>query len=125
MRLDHVDRFVISDESFREDVEMTNADGSEPQDDDETEEEVPMIHLASFAIHKLFSEWQSEGFSIPDFKIGSQPPPAGNGQQQAQIPDDRSSVSQSPPQGKSKLPPNPTFIHPTSLLCMVSQPREQ
>lgn len=35
-------------------------------------EEVPMMHLASFALHKLFSEWQAEGFEIPDFKTHTQ-----------------------------------------------------
>lgn len=43
-----------------EDVEMKTAD--------EEEEDVPMMHLASFALYKLFSEWEAEGFQIPDFR---------------------------------------------------------
>lgn len=34
------------------------------------QEEVPMMHLASFALHKLFTEWQAEGYEIPDFRAG-------------------------------------------------------
>lgn len=32
-------------------------------------DDVPMLQLASFALHKLFSEWESEGFEIPLPKI--------------------------------------------------------
>lgn len=88
------------------------------QDEEEGEEEVPMLHLASFAIHKLFSEWQSEGFNIPDFKIGQ--PVTGNAfQPVTQIQDEIMSMPQSPPSGKSELPQNALDVHPTSLLCMV------
>lgn len=92
---------------------MATADGD--QDDEEPEEEVPMLHLASFAIHKLFSEWQSEGFNIPDFKTG-QVPPGG-------VLEEPEAMAQSPsaPIAKSELPPNALSIHPTSLLCMVSE----
>lgn len=50
--------------SLNDDVEMKDTEVTE------TAEEVPMMHLASFALHKLFSEWQAEGFEIPDFKAG-------------------------------------------------------
>lgn len=46
-----------------DDVDMKDADSSV---------EVPMMHLASFALHKLFSEWQNEGFEIPDLKTSNQ-----------------------------------------------------
>lgn len=49
--------------SETDNVEMT--DGTVPENEDE---EVPMMHLASFALHKLFTEWQADGFEIPDFK---------------------------------------------------------
>lgn len=32
-------------------------------------DDVPMLQLASFALHKLFSEWESEGFEIPLPKV--------------------------------------------------------
>lgn len=33
--------------------------------DEEKDDDVPMLQLASFALHKLFSEWEAEGFEIP------------------------------------------------------------
>jgi hypothetical protein len=39
--------------------EDVNMEGGEEKDD------VPMLQLASFALHKLFAEWESEGFEIP------------------------------------------------------------
>lgn len=47
-----------------EDVEMKEGESNSV--------EVPMMHLASFALHKLFSEWQNEGFEIPDLKSTNQ-----------------------------------------------------
>lgn len=32
------------------------------------EEALPMIQLASFALHKLFTEWEYEGHSVPQLK---------------------------------------------------------
>lgn len=32
-------------------------------------DDVPMLQLASFALHKLFSEWEAEGFEIPLPKV--------------------------------------------------------
>ena len=32
---------------------------------EEEKDDVPMLQLASFALHKLFAEWESEGFEIP------------------------------------------------------------
>lgn len=48
-----------ADGASNEDVEM--ADVSENDD-------VPMLHLASYALYKLFNEWQNEGFEIPAIK---------------------------------------------------------
>lgn len=45
----------------------TTAAASESDDVnmEEEKEDVPMLQLASFALHKLFSEWEAEGFEIP------------------------------------------------------------
>lgn len=51
---------TAADSLESDDVDMKNAD--------EDEEDVPMMHLASFALHKLFTEWEAEGFQIPDFR---------------------------------------------------------
>lgn len=46
------------------------ADGNEdvPMEEDKADD-VPMLQLASFALHKLFSEWEAEGFEIPMPKV--------------------------------------------------------
>lgn len=53
---------------------MKNQDAqSEASDDvvmeDDKEEEVPMLQLASYALHKLFTEWESDGYNIPFLKV--------------------------------------------------------
>lgn len=88
------------------------ADGTENDNDEEGE--VPMLHLASFALHKLFSEWQSEGFEIPDFKIGGATSPA-----EAIVIDKAAGTPGVPPK-RNTLPDNANSMHPTTLLCMVS-----
>lgn len=37
--------------------------------DDDSPDDVPMLQLASFALHKLFTEWEAEGFEIPLPKV--------------------------------------------------------
>lgn len=101
---------IIIDDLFREDVDM--ADGENENDE---EGEVPMLHLASFALHKLFSEWQSEGFEIPDFKIGGTISPT-----EAMAVDKPPSTPGVPPK-RTTLPENANAMHPTTLLCMVSE----
>lgn len=45
-----------------------NDDDVEMADESNSEETVPMMHLASFALYKLFNEWESDGFEVPDLK---------------------------------------------------------
>lgn len=33
--------------------------------DDKEDKSFPMIQLASYALHKLFTEWQTEGYKVP------------------------------------------------------------
>lgn len=96
------------DDLFTEDVDMAAPDTEE---DEATE--VPMMHLASFALHKLFSEWQADGFEIPDFK-NMQPPP-----QPGQV--DEKIAQQPMPVGRTEVPEKANTMHPTTLLCMVSE----
>lgn len=95
--------------------EQQQIDDIEMQDtsDDKEEtasEEVPMLHLASFALHKLFSEWQADGFEIPDFKVLTQ------GQVEAVIGE---AIQRPAPQPKTQLPDNAQSMHPSTLLCMM------
>ena len=42
--------------------------GSANGDVSTDEEALPMIQLASFALHKLFSEWEYDGHKVPQLK---------------------------------------------------------
>lgn len=33
--------------------------------DDKEDKSFPMIQLASYALHKLFTEWQTDGYKVP------------------------------------------------------------
>lgn len=86
-----------------DDVEM--ADAQDKSDDDD----VPMVHLASFALYKLFNVWENEGYKIPDFKTGTvEKEPAVE------------ATPEKPRKVRTELPPNPETIHPCMLLSMVS-----
>lgn len=85
------------------------------ENDNEDEDEVPMLHLASFALHKLFSEWQSEGFEIPDFKAGTT---VVNAIESMAI--DKPVKQPGIPAKRIQVPENANTMHPTTLLCMVS-----
>lgn len=100
---------------FREDIDM--ADG---ENDNDEEGEVPMLHLASFALHKLFSEWQSEGFEIPDFKIGAPAPGAVQTPMETAAAIDKALNAPGVPPKRTTLPENANTMHPTTLLCMVN-----
>lgn len=52
--------------------DTNDSDDVDMKDSDSNSVEVPMMHLASFALHKLFSEWQNDGFEIPDLKTTNQ-----------------------------------------------------
>lgn len=53
-------------------TDLNDSNDVEMKDPDSYPMEVPMMHLASFALHKLFSEWQNDGFEIPDLKVVNQ-----------------------------------------------------
>lgn len=83
-----------------------------PMDDSD---DVPMINLASFAIYKLFSEWENEGFVIPELH-----PTSGGG---GNASDNEGSPAAKEPKKvtiRNELPPNWEAMHPASLLCVVS-----
>lgn len=69
-------------------------------------EEVPMMHLASFALHKLFTEWQNEGFEIPDFRLNYMPT--------GSVQPERKPVPE-----KTVLPQNAATMHPSMLLSVM------
>lgn len=98
-----------------EDTEMKEDDPNDTRDENPIE--VPMLHLASFALHKLFTEWQSEGFEIPDFKAGGQIIAIEGVESEVSA-----ASAPAPPVIKTTVPENANSMHPTTLLCMVSSP---
>ncbi|GBP66411.1 hypothetical protein EVAR_88745_1 [Eumeta japonica] len=45
-----------------------SGEGGEGTDEQEDNEALPMIQLTSFALYKLFSEWESEGHKVPQLR---------------------------------------------------------
>ncbi|XP_059488169.1 double-stranded RNA-specific editase 1-like [Neocloeon triangulifer] len=80
------------------DQEGRPVNGQPPQPEDD----VPWGSLASFALYKLFNEWQSQGVNV-NFKPASKPA-AGQTETRAA------------PAPMKKLPDNPTDRHPVMLL---------
>lgn len=89
---------------------------AESENDNDPEGEVPMLHLASFALHKLFTEWQAEGFEIPDFRMGGATSPI-----ESMTVDKAAAHVPGVPPKRTQLPENSEGMHPTTLLCMVSE----
>ncbi|KAH8291657.1 hypothetical protein KR018_010850, partial [Drosophila ironensis] len=79
-------------------LEQTDATNGEadPPDSDAPNVDLPMMNLASYAIHKLFGEWEREGYEVTSMNATNATPP-----------------------GRSELPPNWEAMSPTSLLAMM------
>ncbi|XP_063703410.1 double-stranded RNA-specific editase 1 [Culicoides brevitarsis] len=96
-----------------------SADGADIEMADVTneDEEVPMTHLASYALHKLFAEWAKEGYEVPDFRA---PPPLTVGDHTASA---AASGNAKPhagsPKIRTELPPAPEKLHPAMLLQIM------
>lgn len=73
---------------------------------------VPMMHLASFALYKLFSEWQNEGFDVPAIKAPKPKAPTSTEVVQ-------NSLAPKVPKTIADLPPDAAQRHPTALLAYV------
>lgn len=99
-------------------------------------DDVPMLQLASFALHKLFSEWEAEGFEIPMPKstvstagvtsiamklvsrLSLQPEP-GIPAPAASSSGDGKPNAPKPPKIRTELPPNNVAMHPVMLLSQM------
>ncbi|XP_017853173.1 double-stranded RNA-specific editase 1 isoform X2 [Drosophila busckii] len=97
----------------REDGEMEQeSDGL-----DSPEDEVPMLNLASFAIYKLFAEWEREGYVVPEMH------PSGGGaaasSENPLSPSGKEGKEQKKPSMRSELPCNWESMHPATLLCIM------
>lgn len=93
--------------------QSANGDGNENEDVEMTEEgddDVPMLHLASYALYKLFNGWQREGFDIPPIK----PPKASVKLEAGQHP-----LAPKVTKTKADLPDDAADRHPTALLAFM------
>ncbi|XP_050072764.1 double-stranded RNA-specific editase 1-like [Anopheles maculipalpis] len=91
-------------------TQITNLDASSQGLQRNQVEELPMEHLASFAIHKLLDEWKKDGFVLPESLFGPQ----------------RKAPISSNDIGYPKtvrtidnLPPEASSHHPTKLFCFM------
>ncbi|EDW44550.1 GM13527 [Drosophila sechellia] len=90
----------------------TNEDEADAPDDD-----LPMLNLASFAIYKLFTEWEREGYVVPEMH------PSANAAQQAGG-DAGTPVPAAPkepkkPPVRTELPSGWETMHPATILCIM------
>ncbi|XP_062139313.1 uncharacterized protein LOC133847974 isoform X1 [Drosophila sulfurigaster albostrigata] len=85
------------------------------------EDDVPMLNLASFAIYKLFAEWEREGFVVPEMHPSS----GGNSNAQSNAQDAPAAaaavVPKEPkkPPVRTELPASWETMHPATLLCVM------
>ncbi|XP_073956598.1 double-stranded RNA-specific editase 1-like [Choristoneura fumiferana] len=98
-------------------------DGSESDSasqNGEAEGALPMIQLASFALHKLFSEWEYEGVKVPQLKQHAHPKdqPAGS-EGECSEPMAMGAPRPKPPLKRKELPPNAASLHPAMLLSYM------
>lgn len=97
-------------------IEAGEAEMKEGTEQEEVDD-VPMLNLVSFALHKLFTEWEAEGFTVPDFRNGQEAVQqmvvdGANGAEQP--------VVKTLPAPREELPPNAAATHPTMLLSIMS-----
>ncbi|KAL5278020.1 hypothetical protein ACFFRR_002957 [Megaselia abdita] len=101
-------------------VEMKNENEESMDTEDNFDEDVPMLNLASYAIHKLFCQWETEGFDVPDIVNVLGTPPGASTDAQNESAEAASAVKTkvSGP-SRSELPENHETMHPATLLCMM------
>lgn len=102
-----------------------NADDEKEETEAETpDDDLPMLNLASFAIYKLFAEWERQGFVVPEMHpnagaaIASQADPNAPAGALANSPPAAPKEAKKPAI-RSELPPNWETMHPATLLCIM------
>ncbi|XP_069359616.1 double-stranded RNA-specific editase 1 isoform X2 [Maniola hyperantus] len=95
---------------------ITEGEGTEPKGEGEGEEEtLPMIQLASFALHKLFAEWEYEGHRVPQLKSSN-----ASVSESGSVTSEGANNLPRPFAVKKKiLPENASSMHPCMLLTYM------
>ncbi|XP_059050160.1 double-stranded RNA-specific editase B2-like [Achroia grisella] len=90
----------------------SSGDGTESQNGESEEETLPMIQIASFALHKLFLEWEYAGHKVPQLR----PPPVScESEAEAECAAARAAVVKPP----KAVPVNASAMHPCMLLTYM------
>lgn len=104
--IERMNKQAIKEAEAKEKGMEVDENGSGPRPFIDVEEPIPWINVASFALHKLFSEWQAQGTVIP---IEGVTPP---GALKPLIPVKAKPVTR-------PMPENPLHYNPVMLLHMV------
>lgn len=99
----------VTDENCKDDKLEVKVNLNE--DDEEENDEVPILNLASFALYKLYSQWEMEGYLVPELHPNHKYLDNGNNDS---LPLKKKSII------RHELPDNWSTMHPTSLLHIVS-----
>ncbi|KAH8265934.1 hypothetical protein KR038_006934 [Drosophila bunnanda] len=105
-------------------AKTSDDNGDEPMDvgddDSETQEDdLPMLNLASFAIYKLFAEWERDGYVVPEMHPSSANAsvPASGGD--AAAPSAPVAPKEKKPPVRAELPTGWESLHPATILCIM------
>ncbi|XP_037724378.1 double-stranded RNA-specific editase 1-like [Drosophila subpulchrella] len=98
-------------ENGPEPMEINEDEGDGPEDD------LPMLNLASFAIYKLFAEWEREGYVVPEMHPSANAAPPAGGEAVPAVP----AVPKEPkkPPVRTELPSGWETMHPATILCIM------
>ncbi|XP_050743322.1 double-stranded RNA-specific editase 1 isoform X2 [Drosophila biarmipes] len=104
-------------------MRYSNSDnGTEPMETNEDEadapeDDLPMLNLASFAIYKLFAEWEREGYVVPEMHPSANAAPPAGGEAVPPVP----AVPKEPkkPPMRTELPSGWETMHPATILCIM------
>ncbi|KAH8368136.1 hypothetical protein KR084_007501 [Drosophila pseudotakahashii] len=98
-------------ENGAEPMDTNEDDGDAPEDD------LPMLNLASFAIYKLFAEWEREGYVVPEMHPSANAAAPAGGEAAPPVP----AVPKEPkkPPVRTELPSGWETMHPATILCIM------
>ncbi|XP_052857503.1 double-stranded RNA-specific editase 1 isoform X1 [Drosophila gunungcola] len=104
-------------------LQLNNAENAaEPMDTNEDEadapeDDLPMLNLASFAIYKLFAEWEREGYVVPEMHPSANAVQPAGGEAAQPVP----AVPKEPkkPPVRTELPSGWETMHPATILCIM------
>ncbi|XP_017112062.1 double-stranded RNA-specific editase 1-like [Drosophila elegans] len=106
--------FVIRKMTPKSSKVQPGAESMETNEDEAeaTEDEMPMLSLASFAIFKLFEEWKRDGSIVPEMRPSANVAQPDGGEDAPVVPKEPKK-----PTLRTILPTGWETMHPASILC--------